>query len=623
MNRPELYTHHYTRIFDLSTTDFKYMTDSTLKFASLFQDDSHIASVIAVEPGSIIIEVLARPNAQASLDLGGFILVSCGEAGLFAQIDRIWSVSSPGSDLNETMRGSARTLSTIKLDGSVSLNEQAPPYVGASVHLAPSQLIETIVSSANSFEQGCSPLVLHLAKLVRKPDVSIKLTPEIVFGRHCAVLGTTGGGKSWTVAKLLEQSARFNSKIILFDATGEYHTLNEGVRHVYLGEDPDPLPCSTQVALPYNELNEDDLFGIFAPRGPSQAPKLREAIRTLKLLHLDPGLGLNGLMMKANRSKVSYLDAYERYGHLIELPNAKFDIQCLPRQIENECIKLNRSALETDIWGDYSSVEQSNCISLVNRVNDIVTQPSLSSIFNPARLHSLNWVIADFIAESHIKILRISLKYLPFAHNARPIVANAIGRMLLAKSRERAFKYSPLVMVIDEAHQFLGELQAGDESFNLNSFGLIAKEGRKYSISVCLATQRPRDIPEDVLSQVGTLFVHRLINDRDRLVVERATGVIDQASMDLLPTLAPGRALLAGVEFPIPMVVQMDPPLAKPESHGANYQRFWGDEAISAVELPQQGRLPTWEAVGFASDNDKFEGTDEDETDQFSNIKPW
>jgi uncharacterized protein len=102
---------------------------------------------------------------------------------------------------------------------------------------------------------------------------------------------------------------------------------------------------------------------------------------------------------------------------------------------------------------------------------------------------------------------------------------NAVGRHLLHLARKDRFTRSPVVCFLDEAHQFIGG-SVGDEQNTvlLDAFGLIAKEGRKYGLTTVIATQRPRDVPEDVLSQLGTLFVHRLTNGRDREIIERACG---------------------------------------------------------------------------------------------------
>jgi len=140
---------------------------------------------------------------------------------------------------------------------------------------------------------------------------------------------------------------------------------------------------------------------------------------------------------------------------------------------------------------------------------------------------------------------------------------------------------------LDEAHQFLNK-SLGDEytRYPLDAFDLIAKEGRKYSLSICIATQRPRDIPDAVLGQMGTLLVHRLTNDGDRKVVERAAGDIDKSAAAFLPALAPGQALLLGVDYPIPLVISITPPTAKPDSRGPDFQTHWrsrGDAGRVAV----------------------------------------
>jgi uncharacterized protein len=196
-------------------------------------------------------------------------------------------------------------------------------------------------------------------------------------------------------------------------------------------------------------------------------------------------------------------------------------------------------------------------------------------VFSPDGKKSIFEELDEFLT-SDAAVLRISLQHLPFEHDAREIVANALGRHLLSEARKSMFRDKPLLLFLDEAHQFL-DRSVGDElnRYRLDAFELIAKEGRKYCLNLCLATQRPRDIPDGVLSQMGTLIVHRLINERDREVVERASGDIDRSAAAFLPTLGPGQAVLIGTDFPIPLIVQMTPPERPPVSHGPNYQFCW------------------------------------------------
>jgi hypothetical protein len=133
-----------------------------------------------------------------------------------------------------------------------------------------------------------------------------------------------------------------------------------------------------------------------------------------------------------------------------------------------------------------------------------------------------------------------------------------------------------MIVILDEAHQFLNKT-FGDEFNNthLDAFGLIAKEGRKYGLTCVLATQRPGDIPNDVLSQLGTLIVHRLVNDRDRQAVERACGELDRSAVAFLPTLDQGEAILVGADFPMPIPIKIQQPSSKPDSRGPDYQGTW------------------------------------------------
>lgn len=156
------------------------------------------------------------------------------------------------------------------------------------------------------------------------------------------------------------------------------------------------------------------------------------------------------------------------------------------------------------------------------------------------------------------------------------MVANAIGRQLLLRARNEVFRQRPLIAILDEAHNFLGKpLGSEDDVQNLDAFELIAKEGRKYGVNICLVTKRPRDITEGVLSQMGTLLVHRLTNDRDREVVERACVELDRSAAAFLLNLKQGEVALVGVDFPIPVTIQMGRPTQPPKSDGPSFQELW------------------------------------------------
>jgi Predicted ATPase len=224
----------------------------------------------------------------------------------------------------------------------------------------------------------------------------------------------------------------------------------------------------------------------------------------------------------------------------------------------------------------------SHCLPLVARINGVLTSAAFRCVFHAASLPSLTDAISEFHSSAD-RLLRLDLSGIHYEFNAREIIANVVGRHLLELARSGAFRTRPAVVLVDEAHNFLGR-HIGSEEYasKLDAFELIAKEGRKYGLCLCLATQRPRDITEGVISQMGTLIVHRLTNDRDREVVERACGEIDRSASAFLPNLRPGEAVIIGTDFPIPMTLQILEPSTKPKSEGPAFQKHWKVDAPAA-----------------------------------------
>lgn len=538
----------------------------------------YVGSIYKVGAASAMVALSSSNNQNGNLEInahvGDYVAVEGNEVVLLGQI-----AESTAADPNYSVVASITLLASYDPKTQlITPGVLRAPALGSHTFIAPDELVQRLVEGRFSKNETKEALSLQFAKLAHGSEVSLSVAPEKLFGRHCAVVGTSGGGKSWTVARLVEQCSLSKSKIILFDATGEYHPLEGDIRHVHIGEDLEPRAGSTEVAVPFYHLTEGDLFAIFKPSGGSQAPKLRAAMKSLKLARLAPSLAVQGMIMKADKIKLQFEREYSTHYDELERPYADFDIRKLSRQIENECVNHQRSAVEPNIWGGMNGTDLSMCVPLINRIQDIIGSKNLAAIFNPEERPSLFREINTFLSDDDASVLRISLKYLSFEHNTREIVANAVARYLLALGRKSAFRERPVVVFIDEAHQFLdASIKDGDVSYKLDAFSFIAKEGRKYALTLCIATQRPRDIPEGVLSQMGTMVVHRLINHHDREVVEKASAGFDAYSSAAIPTLASGEAVLIGVDFPLPLFIRVKPPTNKPDSRGPNYQKYWLD----------------------------------------------
>lgn len=566
----------------------------------LFEPDRLIGTVVEVGAGVARVNLPLAAADEPQLrhgervgagEVGEFVVIESGDIGIFSRVslvrlperDRASVEPHMGTRAEPKPVGELQMLCTVPVAGGGPVRGIGRyPRVGARVYSLHPAMVGWIAEHAGG-EEPPTALRLALANLPGSAATTVRVTPERLFGRHCAVLGATGGGKSWTLARIVESCAEFDAKVLLFDATGEYHRLTTGVRHVSLGTPIDRPEGCEAVALPHATLSEEDLFALFRPAGQVQLPKLRSAMKSLKIASLVDNQELieSGCIPKANRPRAPYDAAYSACAAAIDQPGADFDIEKLAEQIAHECVWSsafgNRQG-ERDYtrWGGGNDQELSQCTSLIGRVESYVAAAELAPIMRPGSLPDVLDVIGDWLEASEVPVLRVSMRHLAFRSDVREIVANGIGRRLLETAREGRFAKRPIVVCLDEAHQFLNKW-LGDEfsRYPLDAFDLIAKEGRKYSVSLCMATQRPRDIPETVLGQMGTLLVHRLTNDSDRRVVERASGDIDRSAADFLPSLAPGQALLLGVDYPIPLVIRVSPPSAKPDSRGPDFQQHW------------------------------------------------
>ncbi len=471
--------------------------------------------------------------------------------------------------------GTVALLTDVDLKGEeVTGAVSVPPRLGTPAYSVSPGFLQWVLESSARKRGKPTPVTLCIGDVAGVTKTPVSISPERLFGRHCAVLGVTGGGKSWTIAGLVEESARYKCKVILIDATGEFAPLDSGVLHCSIGGDD-----AYQVACPYQRLEERDLFALFTPSGQSQAPILREAIRSLKLAKcpVPSGMVVNGCIPKLGTPIKRFHEVRLANAATVENLLAEFDVSSLAAQIRFECVWPDDKK-DSSKFGAYNEVLFGYCLPLVMRIESMLKSTAMEPILQPGSMEPIQTIIDTFLLDSDLKVLRVSLQNLSFSMSVRPIVVNAIGRHLLQSARDKKFAVMPLVVVLDEAHQFLGK-SVGDEgnSFGLDAFDLIAKEGRKHGLTVCLATQRPRDIQDGVLSQMGTMIVHRLTHGADREVVERAARDVEKSVATFLPTLAPGQALLLGADFPVPIPIQIRRPTKEPESKGPDYQKHWAN----------------------------------------------
>jgi len=272
--------------------------------------------------------------------------------------------------------GRIQLLANIPLQtGIVESGLSVYPRLANRVFSAHPEMIKWIAEASQRTEETADPITLDLAHLPEYKETIISITPERLFGCHCAILGTTGEGKSWTIARLVAETKKHNSKVILFDSTGEYYTLDDYAEHVSLGGEDKSYEETTEVVFPYSNLVQQDIFALFRPSGQTQGPRLREALRSLKLAKiLGEGHDIvqDGCIAKANKPKAPFFAEYKIHIDKLDSPDADFDIKCLATQIEHECVYPSPYDGSSSNWGGANQNDLNWCTPLILRIQNII-----------------------------------------------------------------------------------------------------------------------------------------------------------------------------------------------------------------------------------------------------------
>jgi DNA helicase HerA-like ATPase len=228
------------------------------------------------------------PNALAALgrrglakgSVGDFVFVDCDRAAILGRVtevgipDRQRNVLEHQIETDPTVepQGRVQLLATVsKTTRKVTRGINTQPRVGDGVYLAEGGALSNSIKDAleGDVKRDGGRLLVELGHLSGLDDAALSIPPEKLFGRHCGVFGATGGGKSWTVSRLVNEIVRIGGKCILFDPTGEFAGKVAGARQLAFG--PVNAIGAEQVHFPHKNLSEIDLYSLLTP-SPQVAP---------------------------------------------------------------------------------------------------------------------------------------------------------------------------------------------------------------------------------------------------------------------------------------------------------------------------------------------------------------
>jgi uncharacterized protein len=421
------------------------------------------------------------------------------------------------------------------------------------------------------------------------------------FQRHAAILGSTGSGKSYAVSLILERAhARKFASIIVFDMHGEYASLakppirSDGNSALPIaaafkiagpGDLTDPSPDA--LFLPYWLLNREEMLSMILDRSdqnaPNQAARFSNHVRELK----DATLQLE------QRETV-------RATFTVDSPVPYKLSDLLARLREDDSGMKPGARGTTEIKGDWNG----KLTRFVSRLEAKAEDRRYGFMFKPPETSlGYNWLAvqtARLMAPSDGKL---GIKVVDFSEvpsDILPIVTGVFARLLYdVQFWMEPQKRTPFVFVCDEAHLYLPVREDADavDKQALYSFERIAKEGRKYGVSLLVVSQRPSDVSRTILSQCNNFLILRLTNDQDQNVVRRLMPDSLAGILDGLPLLDTGEALLLGDAILLPARIKLNFPTIEPLSQTRNVWQEWGERApdpgavVEAVEtLRRQSR---------------------------------
>jgi len=410
-----------------------------------------------------------------------------------------------------------------------------------------------------------SDVSLEIGRYSISDKARAQLDGNKFFQRHAAILGSTGSGKSWTVASILEKAAELPTvNIIVFDLHGEYNTL-QFAKHLRI-PGPDELNSikDSLLFLPYWLLNSEEIQAMFIDR--SEFTAHNQVMMFQKLVGQEKKAFLES-QDKRELLKTFTIDS--------PVPYSLSSVIAGLIELNEEMVQGSRGLKMGDFNGQFSR--------LLARLDVKLTDKRYGFLFQypeSLQLYSSFYKIAQQLLEFRkdekgIKVIDFS----EVPSEILPVIIGLVARIIYniqfwTNEDER----QPLAMICDEAHLYLPKVSDTNKNERraLENFEKIAKEGRKYGVSLVVVSQRPSDISETILSQCNNIMALRLSNKSDQNTIKAFMPDSLSLFADILPTLDIGETIILGDAVMLPSRILLDKPRVENRPRSATID-FWSE----------------------------------------------
>jgi DNA helicase HerA-like ATPase len=423
---------------------------------------------------------------------------------------------------------------------------------------------------------------IRVGFIQQDPSIPAMVKIDEMLGKHFAILGTTGTGKSCTVALILRRILEKNPQahILLLDVHREYAQSFRGMSEIIT---PDNM------ALPFWLLNFDEAVEILVGQQANREADvevLREIIPLAKARYMAN--------QRRDKQAARGRDALIENNIGVDTP--------IPYRTSDLIGVLEEYIGKLDLRGELAPYKR-----LKARLEAVTRDPRYAFMFG-------SLTVQDNMAQVLARLFRIPVNGKPIAILELGGLPSEIINVVVSVLARLAFDFGvwsagkvPITFVCEEAHRYVPNDKTTGFEPTKRAISRIAKEGRKYGVSLCIVTQRPAELDPTILSQCNTVFSMRLTNERDQDILK--AGISDAAAslLDFMPTMGAGEAVTFGEGVALPTRIKFDllPVNELPRSNTASFTKNWANDLQDdsfLIEVVNRWRAQTYnpDSAGYS-----------------------
>lgn len=545
-------------------------------------------------------------NNKTNLKIGKHLKISIGNHDrLIATIKNIKAVNDIETDKDKYLLTTEPVGAII--DGTFISGSSVLPSPTETVEVADEATLKLIFLQNDKYS-------FELGKVSQSDNLPLFLDGDNFFSKHIGVVGSTGSGKSCTVAKILQKAVGIsdsanenldqqkNSHIIIFDIHSEYKSafrLSEDQKFLL------NLLDVNKLKLPYWLMNSEELESLFIESNEANSHNQVSQFKKAVILNKEK---YNPKLKVITYDTPVYFSINEVCTYIKNLNNevvSKISDEIgIPKICDNSGTLLrDRSRYFTEelnfIATSTARVDKASngpfngeFNRFISRLDNKLSDLRLDFIVNPLKedgepfgTKDFNEILKQFLGYlEYSNISIIDLSGIPF--EVLSITISLISRIIF----DFAFHYSklkheqgetndvPFLIVCEEAHNYIPKNSNAEYKASKKSLERIAKEGRKYGLSLMVVSQRPSEVSDTIFAQCNNFISLRLTNITDQSYVKNLLPNNTNSVADVLPTLSPGECLVVGDAIPVPTIVKMELPNPRPQSDNVKVHKVWNED---------------------------------------------